>query len=69
MQSVTSIGVESLGPHLAHLKSIQHLDLSYNRIDFDGAESLHAQLAEVTSMQHLDLSHNHIDSMESFCYR
>ena len=48
-------GAKSLGPHLAQLTSLQHLNLGSNAISAEGAESLGPHLAQLMSLQHLDL--------------
>ena len=42
--------------HLAHLTSVQKLDLSHCHIGADGAKALAAQLDHLASLQHLNLS-------------
>lgn len=47
---------EGLGPHLAHLSSLQHLDLSVSTIGAGGVRTLGPYLAQLSSLKHLDLS-------------
>ena len=56
-------GAKALGPHLALLPLLQHLDIRANQVSEDGVKALAPHLALLASLHHLDLESNDVGAM------